>query len=352
MNEPYLDLARFFTTAMHRGKPQWLTPNQEVYEDSAVVLRRFDSGRPGDPILIVPPQAGHHSSIADYEKDHSLVQACLNNARNPLYVMEWKPSTLSRRNESIDDLAKQLMICIKKIRRPVILAGLCQGGWLSVIYTALFPDDVKSLILAAAPIDFTAGGGRLQDLVQSMPLMLYQNLVCCGGGNMSGDMMLLGWKMLNPYDRFIKDYLNLWVNVRDAGYLHRTKKFQEWYEYTQDISGKWYIEAVDKLFVRNSLVKGELIVLGEPVDLGNIACPLALLAGQKDDITLVPQVFNIAEYVSTPKEKVFRAIIPEAGHISVFMGSRALRHEWPQALRFVLGEQGSVQLETNVAATA
>jgi hypothetical protein len=42
-------------------------------------------------------------------------------------------------------------------------------------------------------------------------------------------------------------------------------------------------------------------------------------------------------YASTPRDHIFKAVIPAAGHISVFMGRRALRHEWPEALRFVQG---------------
>ncbi|HPD20281.1 MAG: DUF3141 domain-containing protein [Desulfomonilia bacterium] len=335
MNTPYADLMKFFLTASSRGKPEFITPNRKIFEDRAVILRRFDEDRTGDPILIVPPQAGHHSSIADYAPNQSLVQTCLRQTTHPVYVIEWKSSTLSRKDETIDDLVKQTMMCVKKAGPPVILAGLCQGGWLSAIYTALFPDDVRALVLAAAPIDFAAGGGKIQDMVHTLPLMYYQYLVGCGGGNMSGDLMLMGWKMMNAYDRFVRDYLNLWINVQDKSYLKRARNFSRWYEYTQDISGRWYLEVVEKLFKQNRLIKGTLEVLCEYVDLQNISCPLALLAGERDDITLVPQVHNLEHYVSTPRDQIFKAVIPQAGHISVFMGKRALQHEWPSALAFI-----------------
>ncbi|MBN2299534.1 MAG: alpha/beta fold hydrolase [Deltaproteobacteria bacterium] len=337
---PYIDCARFINTITHRSKPEWMSVNEKVYEDNAVILRKFDKNRPGVPILIVPPQAGHHSSIADYAPGCSLVQACLENTDKPVYAIEWKPSTPARSNESIDDLVRQLMVCVKKIRGRIVLVGLCQGGWLSTIYTALFGEDVAALVLAAAPIDFTAGGGKLQDLVQQLPMEYYRGLVRCGSGNMSGDLMLMGWKMMNPYDRFVGDFVNIWLNVRDERYLERTRKFQEWYEHTQDISGQWYLEAVEALFKENKLIKGRLKVLGEVVDLGRITCPLALLAGERDDITLPEQVYNLARYASTPKEQVFQAVIPQAGHISVFMGRRALQHEWPEALNFISGRLG------------
>ncbi|MGC9325891.1 MAG: alpha/beta fold hydrolase, partial [Desulfomonilia bacterium] len=278
-----LDLARFIHTASYRTTPQWFSPNAVIYEDRAVILRRFDDCRSGVPLLIVPPQAGHHSSIADYGQDQSLVQTCLRQTESPVYAIEWKPSTPSRRDESIDDLVRQLRICIFEVGKPIVLIGLCQGGWLCAIYAALYPPDVQALVLAGAPIDFTAGGGKIQEIVQRMPINFYRSLVALGGGTVPGEYMLMGWKVMNSYERFFSDYVNLWVNVRDAAYVDRAKKFQTWYEYTQNISGKWYLQAVKKLFMRNQLVKGELDVLGKNVNLQAITCPIAMLAGEKDD---------------------------------------------------------------------
>ncbi|HQG32482.1 MAG TPA: alpha/beta fold hydrolase [Deltaproteobacteria bacterium] len=335
MNTPYEDLVNFFGVLMYRGEPEWVSSNRKIFEDDAVILRRFDEDRSGEPLLIVPPQAGHHSSIADYSSDHSLVKTCLANTSSPVFAIEWKPSTCKRQGEGIDDLVKQLMLCVKMAGPRVTLAGLCQGGWLSAIYTSLFPRDVKALILAASPIDFSAGGGKIQEIVNTIPFWYYRYMVSCGGGNMLGDYMLMGWKLMNPYDRFVGDYVNLWLNVGNRSYIERAKRFSRWYEYTQDISGRWYLEVVKDLFKENKLIKGELEVLGTRVDLKAITCPLALLAGERDDITLIPQVHNIADHASTPKAHIFKAIIPNAGHISVFMGKRALQHEWPDALRFL-----------------
>lgn len=338
--DPCMDVARFMETATYRRTPEFITPNRIVHEDRALILRRFDVGRTGTPLLIVPPQAGHHSSIADYAPEQSLVQTCLKETTLPVYVLEWKPSTPIRQHETIDDLVLQLRLCMHEVGEPAILVGLCQGGWLSAIYAALYPKDVRALMLAAAPIDFTAGGGKLQDVVQTVPLDFYQWLVTMGFGTMMGDLMLMGWKIMNPYERFVSDFINLWVNVRDERYLERSKQFQTWYEYTQSLSGRWYLQAVDRLFKKNMLVKGTLRVLKRTVDLGVITCPVAMLAGEKDDITLVPQLFNMSCCIGTVPGDIFQTVVKDAGHISVFMGRTALKDHWPPALRFTLDKAG------------
>jgi poly(3-hydroxyalkanoate) synthetase len=334
-----MDVASFMEAASYRKIPKFLSPNTVVYEDRAVILRRFDGSRTDVPILIIPPQAGHHSSIADYAEGQSLVQACLKETSCPVYVIEWRNSSPHRFAEKIDDLVLHLHSCMQKIGAPVILTGLCQGGWLGAMYCCLYPRNVKSLALAAAPIDFTAGGGKIQDIVQRMPLSFYQMMVTLGCGTMPGDFMLAGWKILNSYERFVRDYVDIWVNVRNEAYLERTKKFRTWYEYTQDISGSWYLEAVEKLFMKNMFIKGEMIVLGKKLQLSSITCPVAMLAGEKDDITLVPQLFNMRKYISTPKENIMQSIVRGAGHISVFMGKTALKENWPGVLRFLTEPQ-------------
>ena len=118
-----------------------------------------------------------------------------------------------------------------------------------------------------------------------MPIDFYQLLVAMGIGTMLGDMMLMGWKIMNPYERFVSDFINLWVNVRDAKSLERSKKFQTWYEYTQNISGRWYLQAVEKLFKKNLLIQGKLKILGKYVDRAPSRVPSPCLQGKR---TILP----------------------------------------------------------------
>ncbi|MEQ6411013.1 alpha/beta hydrolase, partial [Salmonella enterica subsp. enterica serovar Enteritidis] len=46
-----------------------------------------------------------------------------------------------------------LNVAVDTIGPPVDLAGLCQGGWLSLLYAARFPDKVRRLVLAGSPVD-------------------------------------------------------------------------------------------------------------------------------------------------------------------------------------------------------
>ncbi|HII15973.1 MAG TPA: DUF3141 domain-containing protein [Nanoarchaeota archaeon] len=322
-----LKIAKFFAEVVRPlPKPEWATKNEVSLSLDNAVLRDFSLQQSDAPVLIIPPQAGHHSCIADYDKSQSLVEASLK-AGKETYAAEWKSASYSQRNRTIDDFIASMKKCVEKIGKKVNLIGLCQGGWQSAIYASLFPEDVESLTLAAAPIDFHAGNGMITQYARLYPMEFYESLVAMGGGNLNGGFMVIGFMMLNPVDRFITDYLDLFEHIDDEAFVTRARKFRAWYEYTQDIPGRFYLQVVKELFKENKLVKGGLEILGRKVNLGNITCPLHLIAGEKDDITLPEQVFAAEGYVSS---KAITKLTVPAGHIGVFMGTKIVRDYWPQ----------------------
>ena len=309
----------------------WVTENRVVLDEAAFCLRLFGGESRGRPTLIIPPQAGQHSNICDFNlPGRSLVQTCLDHGRGPVYAVEWKSAVPARKDESLDDLMDFTRACLDKVGGKVHLIGLCQGGWQAAVYTALFPEQIATLTLAGAPIDFGAGDGFLKDLVHSLPMSFYEYLVEIGQGVMKGDFLKMGFKNLKPLDRYWGVYLDLMARVEDEKYLMRYRPFRDWYEYPMHLPGKWYLQAVSELFRENRLVRGELKVKDCLVDLKRIECPVVLVAGQRDHITPVDQLFNSEKYVSS--ENIAKILIPDCGHIGVFMGVQSLRDYWPRAL--------------------
>ena len=317
--------------------PVWYTKNVIIFENDQFILRDFSiSWAPNTrPVLILPPQAGHHSSICDYDKGKSIVEAALKAGHTEVFAIEWKTATQARKDEDIASFIRATDLAIKRTyREKVNLIGLCQGGWQAAIYAALHPAKVNTLTLAGAPIDFKADGGHIQMLVDSLPHSFYENLVAQGDGLMCGKIMLDGWKNMNFTDRYWWDYCDLWNNIEDDAFIARYHKFRDWYEYTQDLPGEFYLEVVSKLFRCNQLIKGELEIDGRRVGLAKIECPLHMIAGnEKDDITLTNQLLNAADYVSS--KEVYSAVV-DAGHIGLFMGSDVIKNHWPVIFEKIL----------------
>ncbi|MBU1171944.1 MAG: alpha/beta fold hydrolase [Proteobacteria bacterium] len=331
----YKEVLKYCSELMITERPEWISEHEVIVEDTAYRMLGFNTENRTDkvPVLIIPPQAGHHSCIADFgSPEQSLVNTCIRQTENVVYALEWKNSM--RRKETIDDMVLYLDVCVENAGGRAHLIGLCQGGWLATIYAAIYPEKVASLLIGAAPIDFRAGKSKVHDFVDRIPMKGYEWMVKTGGGFLRGDVMLSGWKLTSPYERYVQDYVNLWESIQDDKKLERSKKFRTWYEYTQNISGTWYLQAVRELFKKNKLITGKLRILHRNVNLARISCPVAMIAGEKDDITPYEQVYALADYVSTEKKNMFKRIIPKSGHIGVFMRTDSQPH-WADALTFV-----------------
>ena len=158
-------------------------------------------------------------------------------------------------------------------------------------------------------------------------LAFYKGLVARAGGVLPGRHMLTGFIMLKPESEVEKN-IQLFSHLDDEEHVARYREFEDWFKHVQDIPGAFYLWIIEHLFRDNKLVKGELVVGGERVDLRRITCPLNLLGGATDHITPPAQVFAAAEHVSTPRRDITTATT-SGGHLGLFMGNEALREFWP-----------------------
>ncbi len=320
----------------HELAPQFATANSVILDLHTLRLREFGDARSSAvPTLVDAPYAGHTATIADYHKGQSLVETLLANGHRRVLVTDWKSAGLDMKDYDIDNYLADLNVCIDDSGTRVNLVGLCQGGWMSAMYAARYPEKVSTLVLAGSPIDTQAGDGPLKEMVNELPANFYEELILAGGGLMRGRFMLEGWKAMHPEAQYVDKYLRLYEHIDDPDYVSKTETFERWYENPIDLPGRWYLQAVSQLFKENRLAKGEFAGLGRRLSLGDIRCPVYLLAGDADDITPKEQVFAAENLVGTPKTEIAKALAP-GGHVGLFMGEKTLRERWPEIARWML----------------
>lgn len=317
-------------------RPRLATPNEVRLELRTMVLR--DYGKPGGiPTLVDAPHAGHTAMIADYHNGQSLVETLLANGIGHVALTDWKSATDDMKDLEIDNYLAEVVVAIDDLGGRVNLVGLCQGGWVSAMIAARFPDKVNALVLAGAPIDTDAGNGPIKRMVHESPISFYEELVALGGGLMKGKFMLQGWKNMHPQQHYFQDHIDLYEHIDDPAYLAKEETFESWYENPIDLPGRWYLQVIEQLFKENRLAKGEFIALGRKLDLHDITCPAYLLGGDADDITTPEQVLDAAELLGTPKREIVRKTVP-GGHIGLFMGARTLREHWPVIAHWIAAQ--------------
>ena len=330
--------ARFLrlTAGKEKPYPYWSTENQVILDKQTLRLRHFPHSKVKQrtPVLILPPQAGNHCNLADFAPDQSLVKVFQQHGFE-VYVTEWLSATYNDKDLGIEDYLNLTDDAIEAIREhsnaeKVHIIGECQGGWQAAMYSSLFPQKIKSLTIAAAPIDLEAESCAITSYVK-MPISYFRALVTMGFGLMDGKIMIMGFKSLQINDQYHVKYKLLWemIENNDEDGIQRYLRFENWFNYTQKLPGRFYLQVVDELFKKNGLVKKMFKFNGKVVDLKNINCRTILLAGDKDKITRPKQVFALKDHVSTPQKNIF-SFLSSGGHIGTLMSKESLTDNWPK----------------------
>ena len=330
-----VDTALWAHETTNRKPPAWHSRNEVVLASPFALLRDFSAGD-GDvvPTLLFPPMAGHASCIID-KKGQSQVQLCIKMGLTKVYSFDWLSATKATKDTSEADRLGFITRAADLIAGPegkVNVVGDCQGGWEAALWAALHPERVNTLTVAGAPIDTSAGNGLAKKL---MPIViprgnmaLYKAMVKAYGGIWPGINSVMGFIAMHPATH-VAEHFKVYAHVHDREYLDHFGDFYDWYLYPVNLPGRLYLWAVEHLFVKNELFKGELKVAGKTVSLRSITCPVFLLGGEEDDITPWQQVHNMRHAVGSP---LVRWYLAPGGHIGLFIGRRSQAEYWTPIL--------------------
>ncbi|WP_421723465.1 alpha/beta fold hydrolase [Bauldia sp.] len=314
-------------------KPVWATKNDVLADLNTMRLRDFSDPATREDRTIVPtiidaPYAGHASTIADYAKGQSLVETLMANGVRRVLCTDWKSATPPMKDYDIDIYLAEINAVVDDLGGRVNFVGTCQGGWMAGMFAARYPEKVASFVAGGAPLDADAGDGFIKRIAHRQPMAYFEELVTIGNGLLLGKLMLAGWKSMHPVQQYFSTYLDLYDNVEDPAFVKKRDAFTRWYEHPINLPGRWYLQAVEDIFKKNLFCKGEFVALGRKVGLHDVVCPTFLLAGDRDDITPAPQVFEAEGKLGTPKDKITKKLVP-GGHIGLFMGAGTLKNHWP-----------------------
>jgi poly(3-hydroxyalkanoate) synthetase len=314
----------------------WTTSNTVALELASMRLRNFSTETGGLATLICAPYALHSASIADFAPGHSVVEALCQGGLSRVFVTDWRSATPETRYFSIDNYLADLNVAVDELGPPVDLIGLCQGGWLALVYAARFPKKVRRLVLVGAPIDIAAAESQLSRFVADVPLRMFDELVRQGEGIVHGDRMLESWGISSGSNE-AEAVLQNPPDLDSARGRELCDRFRQWYAETLNLPGVFYLQVVKWLFKENQIAEGRFVALGQQVDLTRLSAPIFLLAASNDEVVSVDQLFATTRLVGTPAESLDKITEP-CGHLSLFLGSKALDGSWRKISHWLSSE--------------
>jgi len=338
MTDPFAQAANRLATlnkVMTSKAPIAQTPKELIWTLNKAKLYRYVPVVPAEkrhpvPLLLVFALM-NRPYILDLRPGHSFVEYMVKQGYD-VYLLDWGAPGPEDKKLKFDDYVLDYMPrAIRKLKavsgsEDVSLLGWCIGAILTSLYAALRPDEgLRNLILLTAPLDFSNKQGlTFAKWVDERYFDV--DKVLASFGNMPGEMMDYGAKALKPVENYISNYLKLWDNLDDPRIVEAWHAMNTWVTDNVPLAGGAFRQLIVDLYRHDKLMRGELVIRGERVDLSRIRANLLTVIAEADHITPSCQSEPIMGKVSSADKELFRV---HGGHIGIMAGSGAAKQTWP-----------------------
>lgn len=272
--------------------------------------------------------------MMDLQPDRSVFKSFLD-AGLDLYVIDWGYPTAEDMYLTLDDHINWYMDeCVDFIREEtkkdkINILGVCQGGTFATIYTALHPEKIKNLVTLVVPIDFSSNDGMLFRWSRFMNI---DSLIDAYDGVVPGDVMNIAYLILKPLTLTMDKYVGMTDKWMDKDFLTNFLRMEKWTFDSPAQVGATLSQFIKDLYQDNKLIKGELELGGEKVDLKNIKCPVLCACADKDHLVPLSASEPFMDALGS-KDKTFQHF--NTGHIGMFTSSKSRTEIIPGIIKWI-----------------
>jgi polyhydroxyalkanoate synthase subunit PhaC len=306
------------------------TPYDVVYEEDRVKLKHYQPVgeiRLKTPLVVVYALINRETML-DLQPGRSVVQSFREHGID-LYMVDWGYPTRKDRFLTVDDHVNGYMDnVIDFIRREhglakINLMGICMGGTFSVIYAALHPEKIKNLVTTVTPTNFDTDQGLLHTWMRAVGAdQLVETF-----GNMPGDLLNLGFLLLNPARLMIDKYVGFLEQMDDKNFVENFIRMEKWIFDSPDVPGETFRQFVKDCYQKNLLIQNRMEVGGRVVDLKQITMPLLNFYGKFDHL-VPPEACRLLTGAVGSRDT--EDICLDTGHIGIYVSSKCQREFAPK----------------------
>ncbi|TLZ40889.1 MAG: alpha/beta fold hydrolase, partial [Gammaproteobacteria bacterium] len=237
----------------------------------------------GRPVLICFALV-NRPYVLDLQPDRSLVRRLLE-AGLSVYLIDWgDPDDADRCVDLEDYIERHLGGSVRHLldnhgAKALDLLGVCQGGVLSLCYTALHGKQVANLVTLTTPVDFHTPDDLLSKWVRGLDTELLMQ-----SGNVPGEVLNGLFLSLMPFRLTQHKYVRLLTGNSDQRALEDFVRMERWIFDSPPQAALALAQFVRWFYQENRLTRGTLRIGGRRVDLGEIRQPVLNLYALEDHI--------------------------------------------------------------------
>lgn len=302
-----------------------------------------------DPrILLVAPMSGHYATLL-----RGTVRALLPD--HEVYITDWQDAAgvpLSAGEFGLDDYVDYIREMITLFKGDVHVYAVCQPAVPVMAAVSLMEQDHDpnvplSMVLAGGPIDTRVSPTAVNRVAVDRGTAWFARHVItsvpwshAGAGRnvYPGFMQLSGFMAMN-LERHANAHKQLFRDLveGDGDSAEKHREFYDEYLAVMDLTSEFYLDTIDRVFVRHTLPRGEFTHRGRRVDPSQIRrVALMTIEGERDDITGVGQCRAAHDLVSgLAEDKRLHVECTGVGHYGIFNGSRFRAEIAPRIAQFM-----------------
>ena len=271
--------------------------------------------------------------MMDIQPDRSVIKSFLEGGLD-VYVIDWGYPTAEDMYMCMDDYINWYMgdcvdyICKTHKVDKINLLGICQGGTFSTIYTALHPEKIKNLVTMVVPIDFSPDDALL---FRWSKFMNADSLVDAYGV-VPGDVMNFSYLILKPLELTLNKYVGMMDKMDDPEFMTNFLRMEKWVFDSPDQAGENLRQFIKDLYQENKLIKNELVIGGQTVNLKNITMPLLCACAEYDHLVPLSASRPLVEAVGSTDTQF---VSFKTGHIGMYVSSQSQKNIAPQIVEWV-----------------
>jgi len=294
------------------------------------------------PLLIVYALV-NRPYMVDLQENRSLVRSLLQLGID-VYLIDWGYPQRNDRWLTIEDHVNGYIDnCVDMLRRrhgleSINVLSICRGGTLSLCYASLHPEKVRNLVTMVAPVDFQVPDGLLNNWSGCTygPESMDVDAMVEAQGNISGDFMNFGFLMLKPFQLNVEKYLGLSDILDDEAKLINFLRMEKWIFDSPDQAGETFRQFIKDFYQGNKLIKGEVEIGGQSVDLKNVSMPVLNIYAEEDHLVPPASTLALEKHVGT---KDYTVLSYPVGHIGMYVSGK-VQKDLPPAIAGWLKERG------------